>query len=109
MQCMGLDGLFSKQRSIHVFGSSLTNRGHVLWQICVLGMALKALRVFPTILELIFKHNLTVNTIFFYRCTDSAKVGAHRRHHVKADSLEQSGFGRFKGKDDCGRETCKYR
>lgn len=43
------------------------------------------------------------------RCTDSAKVGTHRRQHIKADTLEQSGFQRFRGKDDCEREDCRYR
>ncbi|XP_039250945.2 zinc finger protein castor homolog 1-like [Styela clava] len=44
-----------------------------------------------------------------FKCTDSAKVGTHRRQHMKADALEQSGFQRVRGKDDCGREDCKYR
>lgn len=44
-----------------------------------------------------------------FKCTDSAKVGTHRRQHMKADTLEQSGFQRVRGKDDCGREDCKYR
>nr|XP_018671156.1 zinc finger protein isoform X3 [Ciona intestinalis] len=44
-----------------------------------------------------------------FKCTDSAKVGTHRRQHVKADTLEQSGFERFRGKEDCMRENCKYR
>nr|CAB3227960.1 Zinc finger protein castor 1 [Phallusia mammillata] len=44
-----------------------------------------------------------------FKCTDSAKVGTHRRQHVKADTLEQSGFERFRGKEDCMRDTCKYR
>lgn len=44
-----------------------------------------------------------------FKCTDSAKVGTHRRQHIKADTLEQSGFQRVRGKDDCGRVECKYR
>uniref|UniRef100_H2ZKN0 C2H2-type domain-containing protein n=1 Tax=Ciona savignyi TaxID=51511 RepID=H2ZKN0_CIOSA len=44
-----------------------------------------------------------------FKCTDSAKVGTHRRQHMKADTLEQSGFERFRGKEDCMRENCKYR
>ncbi|XP_076805665.1 zinc finger protein castor homolog 1-like isoform X2 [Clavelina lepadiformis] len=44
-----------------------------------------------------------------FKCADTAKVGTHRRLHVKNDTLEQWGFERLRGKDDCRRENCKYR
>ena len=50
-----------------------------------------------------------VLTHLLRRCADTAKVGTHRRLHVKNDTLEQWGFERLRGKDDCRRENCKYR
>lgn len=53
---------------------------------------------------------LSLNNIRLYRrCTDSAKVGTHRRQHMKADALQKFGFKRAGGKEDCGVLTCKYR
>lgn len=42
-------------------------------------------------------------------CSDSAKVTTHRKAHDRSDELQQYNFERFKGVEDCGRSTCKYR
>lgn len=41
-------------------------------------------------------------------CTDSSKVVAHRKHHLKMDRIAEYGFQKFSLGDDCGFPTCVH-
>ncbi|KAK2105899.1 Zinc finger protein castor 1 [Saguinus oedipus] len=44
-----------------------------------------------------------------FRCTDSTKVTAHRKHHGKQDVISAAGFCQFSSSADCGVPDCKYK
>ncbi|XP_037684470.1 zinc finger protein castor homolog 1 isoform X2 [Choloepus didactylus] len=44
-----------------------------------------------------------------FRCTDSTKVTAHRKHHGKQDVISAAGFRQFSSSADCAAPDCKYR
>nr|XP_058160410.1 zinc finger protein castor homolog 1 isoform X2 [Dasypus novemcinctus]XP_058160411.1 zinc finger protein castor homolog 1 isoform X2 [Dasypus novemcinctus] len=44
-----------------------------------------------------------------FRCTDSTKVTAHRKHHGKQDVISAAGFRQFSSSADCAAADCKYR
>ncbi|XP_043532181.1 zinc finger protein castor homolog 1 isoform X4 [Chiloscyllium plagiosum] len=44
-----------------------------------------------------------------FRCTDSTKVTAHRKHHGKQDVISAAGFCQFSSSVDCGVPDCKYK
>ncbi|KAM9445874.1 zinc finger protein castor homolog 1 isoform 4-T5 [Clarias gariepinus] len=44
-----------------------------------------------------------------FRCTDSTKVTAHRKHHGKQDVITAAGFCQFSSSTDCGVPDCKYK
>ncbi|XP_012822424.2 zinc finger protein castor homolog 1 isoform X3 [Xenopus tropicalis] len=44
-----------------------------------------------------------------FRCTDSTKVTAHRKHHGKQDVISAAGFCQFSSSVDCEVSDCKYK
>ncbi|KAM4609846.1 zinc finger protein castor homolog 1 isoform 2-T2 [Polymixia lowei] len=44
-----------------------------------------------------------------FRCTDSTKVTAHRKHHGKQDVISAAGFCQFSSSVDCEVVDCKYK
>ncbi|XP_039611544.1 zinc finger protein castor homolog 1 isoform X3 [Polypterus senegalus] len=44
-----------------------------------------------------------------FRCTDSTKVTAHRKHHGKQDVINAAGFCQFSSSVDCEVLDCKYK
>ncbi|GAA6080888.1 zinc finger protein castor homolog 1 isoform X1, partial [Tachysurus ichikawai] len=44
-----------------------------------------------------------------FRCTDSTKVTAHRKHHGKQDVISAAGFCQFSSSTDCAVPDCKYK
>uniref|UniRef100_A0A2I3HQC4 Castor zinc finger 1 n=1 Tax=Nomascus leucogenys TaxID=61853 RepID=A0A2I3HQC4_NOMLE len=44
-----------------------------------------------------------------FRCTDSTKVTAHRKHHGKQDVISAAGFCQFSSSADCAVADCKYK
>ncbi|XP_062872083.1 zinc finger protein castor homolog 1 [Trichomycterus rosablanca] len=44
-----------------------------------------------------------------FRCTDSTKVTAHRKHHGKQDVISAAGFCQFSSSIDCTVPDCKYK
>lgn len=44
-----------------------------------------------------------------FRCTDSTKVTAHRKHHGKQDVISAAGFCQFSSSADCEVVDCKYK
>ncbi|XP_031422168.1 zinc finger protein castor homolog 1 isoform X3 [Clupea harengus] len=44
-----------------------------------------------------------------FRCTDSTKVTAHRKHHGKQDVITAAGFCQFSSSADCEVADCKYK
>ncbi|XP_062397690.1 zinc finger protein castor homolog 1 isoform X4 [Sardina pilchardus] len=44
-----------------------------------------------------------------FRCTDSTKVTAHRKHHGKQDVISAAGFCQFSSSVDCAVADCKYK
>ncbi|KAM8958847.1 zinc finger protein castor homolog 1 isoform 2-T5 [Lycaon pictus] len=44
-----------------------------------------------------------------FRCTDSTKVTAHRKHHGKQDVISAAGFRQFSSSADCAVADCKYK
>ncbi|XP_068094876.1 zinc finger protein castor homolog 1 isoform X3 [Hyperolius riggenbachi] len=44
-----------------------------------------------------------------FRCTDSTKVTAHRKHHGKQDVITAAGFCQFSSSTDCEVPDCKYK
>ncbi|XP_075762540.1 zinc finger protein castor homolog 1 isoform X2 [Pelodiscus sinensis] len=44
-----------------------------------------------------------------FRCTDSTKVTAHRKHHGKQDLISAAGFCQFSSSVDCEVSDCKYK
>ncbi|XP_063292264.1 zinc finger protein castor homolog 1 isoform X4 [Pelobates fuscus] len=44
-----------------------------------------------------------------FRCTDSTKVTAHRKHHGKQDVISAAGFCQFSSSADCDVPECKYK
>ncbi|XP_067384212.1 zinc finger protein castor homolog 1 isoform X7 [Channa argus] len=44
-----------------------------------------------------------------FRCTDSTKVTAHRKHHGKQDVISAAGFCQFSSSTDCEVPDCKYK
>ncbi|KAB1269258.1 Zinc finger protein castor-like protein 1 [Camelus dromedarius] len=44
-----------------------------------------------------------------FRCTDSTKVTAHRKHHGKQDVISAAGFCQFSSSADCAVPDCKYK
>ncbi|KAL1021153.1 hypothetical protein UPYG_G00009490 [Umbra pygmaea] len=44
-----------------------------------------------------------------FRCTDSTKVTAHRKHHGKQDVISAAGFCQFSSSADCDVTDCKYK
>ncbi|CAL8254474.1 unnamed protein product [Arctogadus glacialis] len=44
-----------------------------------------------------------------FRCTDSTKVTAHRKHHGKQDVITAAGFCQFSSSVDCAVADCKYK
>ncbi|MGH0162918.1 UNVERIFIED_CONTAM: hypothetical protein FKN15_062981 [Acipenser sinensis] len=44
-----------------------------------------------------------------FRCTDSTKVTAHRKHHGKQDVISAAGFCQFSSSTDCEVAECKYK
>ncbi|KAJ8016590.1 hypothetical protein DPEC_G00008820 [Dallia pectoralis] len=44
-----------------------------------------------------------------FRCTDSTKVTAHRKHHGKQDVISAAGFCQFSSSADCDVSDCKYK
>ncbi|XP_012577523.1 PREDICTED: zinc finger protein castor homolog 1 [Condylura cristata] len=44
-----------------------------------------------------------------FRCTDSTKVTAHRKHHGKQDVISAAGFRQFSSSADCAVPDCKYK
>ncbi|XP_069466059.1 zinc finger protein castor homolog 1 isoform X3 [Ambystoma mexicanum] len=44
-----------------------------------------------------------------FRCTDSTKVTAHRKHHGKQDIIMAAGFCQFSSSVDCDVADCKYK
>ncbi|XP_072888286.1 zinc finger protein castor homolog 1 isoform X5 [Hemitrygon akajei] len=44
-----------------------------------------------------------------FRCTDSTKVTAHRKHHGKQDVISAAGFCQFSSSVDCEVAECKYK
>ncbi|XP_034000594.1 zinc finger protein castor homolog 1 isoform X6 [Trematomus bernacchii] len=44
-----------------------------------------------------------------FRCTDSTKVTAHRKHHGKQDVITAAGFCQFSSSVDCEVPDCKYK
>ncbi|XP_069774592.1 zinc finger protein castor homolog 1 isoform X2 [Narcine bancroftii] len=44
-----------------------------------------------------------------FRCTDSTKVTAHRKHHGKQDVISAAGFCQFSSSLDCEVADCKYK
>ncbi|XP_057712725.1 zinc finger protein castor homolog 1 isoform X3 [Corythoichthys intestinalis] len=44
-----------------------------------------------------------------FRCTDSTKVTAHRKHHGKQDVISAAGFCQFSSSVDCEVPDCKYK
>ncbi|XP_036316947.1 zinc finger protein castor homolog 1 isoform X2 [Pipistrellus kuhlii] len=44
-----------------------------------------------------------------FRCTDSTKVTAHRKHHGKQDVISAAGFRQFSSSADCAAPDCKYK
>ncbi|XP_020487878.1 zinc finger protein castor homolog 1 isoform X5 [Labrus bergylta] len=44
-----------------------------------------------------------------FRCTDSTKVTAHRKHHGKQDVISAAGFCQFSSSVDCTVPDCKYK
>ncbi|MEE6485180.1 hypothetical protein FKM82_014198 [Ascaphus truei] len=44
-----------------------------------------------------------------FRCTDSTKVTAHRKHHGKQDVISAAGFSQFSSSVDCEVPDCKYK
>uniref|UniRef100_A0A9J7ZFF7 Castor zinc finger 1 n=1 Tax=Cyprinus carpio carpio TaxID=630221 RepID=A0A9J7ZFF7_CYPCA len=44
-----------------------------------------------------------------FRCTDSTKVTAHRKHHGKQDVISAAGFCQFSSSVDCEVADCKYK
>lgn len=44
-----------------------------------------------------------------FRCTDSTKVTAHRKHHGKQDVISAAGFCQFSSSVDCEVLDCKYK
>ncbi|XP_053547450.1 zinc finger protein castor homolog 1 isoform X2 [Bombina bombina] len=44
-----------------------------------------------------------------FRCTDSTKVTAHRKHHGKQDVISAAGFCQFSSSTDCDVADCKYK
>ncbi|XP_066546513.1 zinc finger protein castor homolog 1 isoform X3 [Amia ocellicauda] len=44
-----------------------------------------------------------------FRCTDSTKVTAHRKHHGKQDVISAAGFCQFSSSADCEVPDCKYK
>ncbi|KAF4078041.1 hypothetical protein AMELA_G00194850 [Ameiurus melas] len=44
-----------------------------------------------------------------FRCTDSTKVTAHRKHHGKQDVISAAGFCQFSSSTDCTVPDCKYK
>ncbi|XP_058016950.1 zinc finger protein castor homolog 1 isoform X6 [Ahaetulla prasina] len=44
-----------------------------------------------------------------FRCTDSTKVTAHRKHHGKQDVISAAGFCQFSSSVDCEVPECKYK
>ncbi|XP_017563699.1 zinc finger protein castor homolog 1 isoform X2 [Pygocentrus nattereri] len=44
-----------------------------------------------------------------FRCTDSTKVTAHRKHHGKQDVISAAGFCQFSSSADCEVADCKYK
>eukprot|EP00062_Callorhinchus_milii_P016628 gi/632968152/ref/XP_007900371.1/ PREDICTED: zinc finger protein castor homolog 1 [Callorhinchus milii] len=44
-----------------------------------------------------------------FRCTDSTKVTAHRKHHGKQDLISAAGFCQFSSSVDCEVPDCKYK
>ncbi|KAK6303070.1 hypothetical protein J4Q44_G00255240 [Coregonus suidteri] len=44
-----------------------------------------------------------------FRCTDSTKVTAHRKHHGKQDVISAAGFCQFSCSIDCEVADCKYK
>ncbi|XP_076019583.1 zinc finger protein castor homolog 1 isoform X1 [Genypterus blacodes] len=44
-----------------------------------------------------------------FRCTDSTKVTAHRKHHGKQDVISAAGFCQFSSSVDCEVTDCKYK
>ncbi|KAM3922164.1 zinc finger protein castor homolog 1 isoform 4-T6 [Leptodactylus fuscus] len=44
-----------------------------------------------------------------FRCTDSTKVTAHRKHHGKQDVISAAGFCQFSSSADCEVPECKYK
>ncbi|KAM4652571.1 zinc finger protein castor homolog 1 isoform 2-T2 [Discoglossus pictus] len=44
-----------------------------------------------------------------FRCTDSTKVTAHRKHHGKQDVISAAGFCQFSSSTDCEVSDCKYK
>ncbi|XP_072569461.1 zinc finger protein castor homolog 1 isoform X2 [Paramormyrops kingsleyae] len=44
-----------------------------------------------------------------FRCTDSTKVTAHRKHHGKQDVISAAGFCQFSSSTDCEVADCKYK
>ncbi|KAM8787912.1 zinc finger protein castor homolog 1 isoform 2-T2 [Rhynchonycteris naso] len=44
-----------------------------------------------------------------FRCTDSTKVTAHRKHHGKQDVISAAGFCQFSSSADCAMPDCKYK
>ncbi|XP_077370826.1 zinc finger protein castor homolog 1 isoform X4 [Festucalex cinctus] len=44
-----------------------------------------------------------------FRCTDSTKVTAHRKHHGKQDVISAAGFCQFSSSVDCKVPDCKYK
>nr|XP_057939428.1 zinc finger protein castor homolog 1 isoform X7 [Doryrhamphus excisus] len=44
-----------------------------------------------------------------FRCTDSTKVTAHRKHHGKQDVISAAGFCQFSSSADCEVTDCKYK
>ena len=41
-------------------------------------------------------------------CTDTAKVIAHRKHHVRLTEVEVQGYRKFTKREACNFETCRY-
>uniref|UniRef100_UPI00398F2AE5 zinc finger protein castor homolog 1 isoform X2 n=1 Tax=Pristiophorus japonicus TaxID=55135 RepID=UPI00398F2AE5 len=44
-----------------------------------------------------------------FRCTDSTKVTAHRKHHGKQDVITAAGFCQYSSSVDCDVPDCKYK
>ncbi|XP_077595440.1 zinc finger protein castor homolog 1 isoform X2 [Stigmatopora nigra] len=44
-----------------------------------------------------------------FRCTDSTKVTAHRKHHGKQDVISAAGFCQYSSSVDCEIPDCKYK